>query len=363
MSQLSISIGNRLGMPIVAAVGGQAYTYNWAFGPYFGQNLSAYSQWDEVQGSGTIRFAGEGRFYPQGTGYHRWITPEQPSDDQFIEATCTNSWATSGDYMGLMVRGGLAVKEGYSLNVGDGGEVFGRWDAAVKTTLDSTATVPITGDVYELRAVGSTITVLKNSVELFSEVDATYASGWLGLISAGLDTNAEFSHLIGGPYPKGNAVWFQERMARPNFGGALPVVAGCLTLGGLTDVNDTAFTSNAQHADPIHDVSGTDMHWFEYDLLQPIRTTGIQNFDRNSHHLNNHWDDVTVFARADPGDDWTAIAPNIDMSDPPNFNYLPIISWPGGAVTYRYYRVEIYSTIHATNLAGTYECFLVGDMS
>ncbi len=346
----------------IASAAGPSYTYNYAFGPYFGQNLVDYSQWDEVQGSGSIRFAGEGRFYTQGTGYHRWITPEQPANDQYIEATCTNSWATSGDYMGLMVRGGLAVKEGYSLNVGDGGEVLGRWDAAVKTELDSTATVPITGDVYELRVVGTTVSVYKNAGLLFSETDATYSSGWSGLISTGLDSNAEFSHLNCGPFPKGDAMWFQERIAKPNFAGALPITGGCLTTGGVTDINDGSFTSNAQHAEIPHDVGGTDMHWFEYDCLQPIRTTGLQNFDRLSHHVNNHWDDVTVFG-SDDGVEWTVLVANGDMSDTPNFSYLPILYWTGGAATYRYYRVEIYSTLHATNLAGTYECFLVGDMT
>lgn len=363
MTMIGSGINLIMAQMAAGALGGEEVVFNYAFQPYFGQNLVDYSQWDEVQGTDTIRFSGDGRFYTQGIGYHRWITPEQPPANQFIEFTCTNSWATSGDYMGLMVRGGLAVKEGYSLNIGDGGEVLGRWDAAVKTTLDSTATIPINGDVYELRAVGSTIEVWKNSVLLFSEVDTTYTEGWCGLISAGLDSNAEIWHLQCGPYPRGNAMWFQERMSRPTFGGALPITGGCLTTGGVTDINDGSFTSNAQDANPPHDVGGTDMHWFEYDMLQPVRTTGIQNFDRISHHVNNHWDDVSVFARAEPEDDWTAILTNGDMSDAPNFDYLPIITWPGGAETYRYYRVEIYSTLHASNYAGTYECFLVGDMT
>ena len=365
MSQLSISIGNRLGMPIdvsVGAGGELSFIYGWV--AYGSQDLDVHNEWDAVQGSGAIRHTGAGEMYTQGNGYTRFVTDEQPADDQFAECLLTNSWSTFSDFMGLMVRGSAINKSGYSFDFGDEGLRLARWDDGVKTILDEDLiTTPDTADLFELRAVGTTISVLKNSVEIFSEVDATFSSGWIGLISNGLDAQAEINNFIGGAHPRGNAMKFMGSMARPTFlGGALPIVDGCMTLGGVTDINDTSLTNTAIHDATVHDIGGaTDGHFFEYDLLLPCYTEGLINYDRLSHHANAHWDDVSVFGRAVPEDEWTEIIANGDMSDAPNFGWLTPLSWAG--VTYRYYRVEVYSTLEASNKCMTYECAFLGGSS
>lgn len=345
-----------------APSGGEALIFNYAWSPYTYQNLNNYAEWDEVQGTDDIRYSANGEFYPQGVSYHRWITPQALPDDQFLEFTCTNSWVTSGDYMGAMLRGHTSQKSGYSFHVGDEGRILSRWDDNVETVLDSDATLPVTGDVYELRAVGTTISVLKDSVPLFSEVDATYSSGWAGLVSKGLDSNAEIEHILAGPMPSGNAIKHQQQIGDPTRGVGIPVVDGCLTVGGVDNANDTSTTSTSAHSAAPHDVGGTNMHWLEWDCLQPCYTTGIQMYDHLSHHASRQWDDISVFGRADPGDAWAQIAANLDCSDAPNFGWLPAQSWPGGGVAYRYYRVEIYSSLDASDHVGVNEIVLLGDM-
>lgn len=364
MSQLSIAIGNMLGGYGAGSLGaGESWIYNYGWTPYTYQNLNVYNEWDEVQGSDDIRYSANGEFYPQGLSYHRWITPEQPTNDCFLQFYCTNTWATAGDYMGVVVRGATGAKSGYSFHVGDEGRILSRWDDGVETVLDSDLTAPVTGDKYELRASGTTISVLKDDVELFSEVDATFSEGWFGLVSKGLDSNAEIERLLAGPYPKtGNAMWFQQLIGQGTNGVADAVVDGCMTsAGAITRANDASTSSTASHAAAFHDVGGTNMHWLEWDMLIPVYTTGIRMYDHLSYHSSRHWDDISVFGRNDSGDPWTTVAANIDISLPLTFGWLDPVSWTS-PVTYRYYRVEVYSTIHGSQ-AGVNEVVFIGDVS
>lgn len=356
-----IGSGINLNMQQMAAgaLGGAEVQYDYGFTPYTGQNLDTYGEWTAVQGGGgDVRYNGRGNMYTQGTGYTRWITPDLLPDNQYMSFKCTNTWATSGDYMGMMVRGHLTEKSGYCLRVGDAGRILSRWDNNVETILDSDATLPVTNDKFEIRAVGSTISTLLNGAELFSDVvDTTWTEGVAGLCSGGLDVNAEVSDLRCGAYPKGNALKFQGLISQPIADLAQPIGDSCMDITP-DNVWDGSTVSSAQHAAAVHDVGGTNMHWYELDCVVPIYTTGMRMYDRLSHHASAHWDDVSVFARNDPGDSWTTLIANGDMSDAPNFAWLPPITWAGA--TYRYYRIEIYSTLHASNQALSYDTPFIG---
>jgi hypothetical protein len=245
--------------------------------------------------------------------------------------------------------------------MGDEGRYLERYDAGVPTVLDSDLTVPTPGQVYEIRAVGSTITTLVNGAELFPDVvDTTYDEGYFGMVGKGLDTNVEIDYVRFGPYPKGNAFTGVNLLSFPTAeNGQLWYDTSCFTTTGA-NVSDGSGTSAGQHAVPIHDVGGTDMHWINFDFGKPFKSYGVRAYDRLTYHPANHWDNVSWFGRNDEADAWTAIVENGDMSNAPNPDWTPALLWTAGAATYRYYRIEIYSTLEATDDALMYELSFLG---
>jgi hypothetical protein len=359
MTLIGSGININMAQMAAGALAGGGYQYDFGFQEYTGQNLNVYNEWDEVTGSNDIRYNGGGTMYAQGIGYYRWITPEELPDNQYMSFKATDSWVTAGEHMGMMVRGSTTQKSGYCLRIGDDGQVLSRWDNNVETILDSNVTTPVLNDKYEIRAVGSTITTLKNGAELFADVvDTTYTGGWCGMVSKGLDVNAEVGDLRCGAYPKGNALKFQGRIAFPILDGVQPITTSCFDITP-DNIWDGSAVSSGQHGAPTHNVGGTNMHWYEMDCGAPLYTTGMQAYDRLTYHATVHWDDVSVFARNDESDPWTTLVANGDMSDELAIAWLPVLSWdtPG---TYRYYRVEIYSTLHATDNIVAYDVPLIG---
>ena len=113
-----------------------------------------------------------------GTCYYDAATP----DDCYVKATYAGG-STSGGTVGLIARW-TSSGEYYYLYIDPAAPVLSlyKYDFG-NTLLDTLAEGPVTNDVFEIRVVGTSITVWRNGVEILSGTDATHATGKCGLYS------------------------------------------------------------------------------------------------------------------------------------------------------------------------------------
>jgi len=364
MSQISIAIGIRLGS-VGGALGaaGEELTFDYHLSPWFIGSLDTLPDWTLINDAGGIRTVGGGGFYPQSQsqiGCCSWH-PAGVFADCYGRFRCVDSWESVGDWMGVCLRvDELGAFDCYALRMGDEGRYLERYDDGVATILDSDLTVPIPGEVYEMVIVGSTISTTVNGAELFADVvDATYDEGYFGLICKGLDTDVEIDFVRFGPFPKGNAFTGVNPISHPLNEGETWYQDSCLiTTPG--NMSDGSFASLGLHAEVPHDVGGTDMHWAQWDFGKPFKTYGVDNYDHLSYHETTHITDCSWFGRNDEGDSWTQFESSFEMQNSPNPDWTGPHLWTAESHTYRYYRIEVYTTADVDNHWRPYEISFMG---
>ncbi|HXZ81845.1 MAG TPA: hypothetical protein VEG30_18095 [Terriglobales bacterium] len=165
------------------------------------QNPLSGSQWVQmIPANGNIRAtASEGAFSLassyQDSGCY-WIA-DSFANDQYATVTVKNYNSNSNDmWMGPAVRASgtnAATFTGYVLYIGKGSaapndyaELYlrqnGNWTTEIA---HDNATVPQTGDVYEIHVVGNSITTKRNGVAYLSGTDSTLTSGAAGMFFYG----------------------------------------------------------------------------------------------------------------------------------------------------------------------------------
>lgn len=101
-------------------------------------------------------------------------------------ARCTLDAMAADKYMGLAVRcrGTGATFDCYGLNIASGYMVIYKVVNGTPTLITSGASTTTIGNVYELRAVGSTITVYRNGTQYYQFTDSDVADGAPGVSSS-----------------------------------------------------------------------------------------------------------------------------------------------------------------------------------
>lgn len=113
-----------------------------------------------------------------GFGFSYW-NADTPLDAQWASCKMPNSSARSGG-PAVRIQVGTGSREGYRYNVNDG--TLNKYVGGTATTLQTIADTPSTAAVYKLEAIGSSIKVYKDGVQIGTTVtDTAWSSGRVGV--------------------------------------------------------------------------------------------------------------------------------------------------------------------------------------
>jgi hypothetical protein len=244
-----------------------------------------------------------------------------------------------------------------------------RYDAGSATVLDSVARTNATDDLYEFWVYGTNAYVRINGGATNTiAIGSNYTSGNVGMICDGLDAEANialnrFGNALDATGSHGNAIRCNNYIAYPWNNPPGLGLSGCLTSGGDT-VWDARYNVPDAHVVVPHDISSQSStpafgHYQEFDLGIAHEAYGLSNYDHSSYHATTHMDDFSFFGRLLPTDSWDEVLTHADVSSVGSFGWFPIM-FPGGAVTYRYWRIECFSTLNASDWWQPYEIQLIG---
>lgn len=113
-----------------------------------------------------------------GFGFTYW-NADTPNDAQWASCKMPNASARSGG-PAIRIQVGTGSREGYRYNVNDG--TLNKYVGGTSTTLQTISDTPSTTAVYKLEAIGSTIKVYKDGVQIGTDVtDTALSSGRVGV--------------------------------------------------------------------------------------------------------------------------------------------------------------------------------------
>ncbi len=113
-----------------------------------------------------------------GFGFSYW-NADTPLDAQWASCKMPNASARSGG-PAIRIQVGTGSREGYRYNVNDG--TLNKYVGGTATTLQTIVDTPSTTAVYKLEAIGSTIKVYKDGVQIGTDVtDTAWPSGRVGV--------------------------------------------------------------------------------------------------------------------------------------------------------------------------------------
>ena len=124
-----------------------------------------------------------------------YVSTVVPPNDQYSKVTLGAAFTTDG---GPFVRAATGAKTHYLLDIAASCQLY-RVSAGVYTTIGAAFShTAVIGDVYEIRAVGTTISGWINGVQQRTVSDANIASGRFGIFISG--TSLRFSSFEGGDF-------------------------------------------------------------------------------------------------------------------------------------------------------------------
>ena len=168
-----------------------------------------------------------------GFGFSYW-NADTPLGAQWASCKMPNSAARSGG-PAVRIQVGTGTREGYRYNVNDG--TLSKYVGGTGTVLQTITDTPSTTAVYKLEAIGSTIKVYKDGVQIGTDVtDTAWSSGsvgvWHSASSAEIDDWA--ADTAGTVVTAGNSA-----QANASDSGAI-VQTNAVTAGGSTQANTSS---------------------------------------------------------------------------------------------------------------------------
>lgn len=143
-----------------------------------------------------------------------YVSSVTPANDHYASVTMDAAALTTDG--GPIVRAATGAKTHYLLDIAGTTQIY-KVSAGVYTGLGSTfAYTKIAGDVWQLRAVGTTMSAWLNGVQKLSVVDAVIASGRFGVFVAG--TSQRYSAFEGGDFNVVGGTQFVPRRAHLQYG-------------------------------------------------------------------------------------------------------------------------------------------------
>ncbi len=269
---------------------------------------------------------------------------EISGDDMWAAMRCRVSAAwTDADYIGVTVRHSESAETYYGFWTDDD-----TWEltAVVSGSLALLATGTHTvadDDVYELRAEGTTITAYINDSQVAQVSNSSITGGKCGMICQGIGGNNRVQEFRCGELPKGNVAkrnsWLTNRLQSDS------VISSCFTSNEEL-VADGDYATNTSHA-----VDHT--HYIEIDLGELFMLSKIRMNSNLSTAPEYDWDDFDIYTKKELADDWVGVAYGLDADNDgvAGWKHALIKSIPVA----RYVRIEVNSTLHASNTLATSE--------
>jgi hypothetical protein len=155
----------------------------------------AYEGTSAFQISSNVCYQGAGQ--NPGLAYRSDVTP---NNDQYAQVICVVTTSYTTQNCGPAVRISSSAETAYICQFGSNYLAITKYVAGTATTLGTSTSYPVTGDVLRLIARGSSISLWKNGICAVAVTDSSITSGNIGIFGAGDHTDNGFSGWMGGNY-------------------------------------------------------------------------------------------------------------------------------------------------------------------
>lgn len=357
MSQLSISISIKLDIIAAAlADGAGAFVEHSAFQPGIDSvQADTLPDWTILTATSAGIQQNNNAWYPAKlSGYAgvRWSTlpVALTSNDNYMEVEAIDAWNDSGDYIGPALRMASDQTSFYAFIVsGDDQYAIRRayqgiWADQKTGTLGAAIAA---GDIIRIEVEGDTVRGYVNGslVDSYTDVEVNKNStGDPGMIADGLgSTNKIVNFHAGDLASEGNLGVYSGYVPNPQ--------DNRFYTDSCFNTSPDKLLDGSRVLTALHN-SSTVPHYIELDFLEfrvpsKIRVHGTTD-------TWNDWTDVDILTKVESEDSWTEVATALDLDNDGVDGWKESVEF-ATLQACRYLRIEINSTLNASNIAGAEE--------